>query len=802
MDSASGGGDAAAPDPNSTAAQQQQQRTGGESSSPAPPPSRYESQKRRDWNTFLQYLKIHKPPLTLARCSGAHVIEFLKYLDQFGKTKVHITGCLYFGRPDPPAPCACPLKQAWGSLDALIGRLRTAYEENGGRPESNPFGARAVRIYLREVREGQAKARGIGIPYEKKAKAANVSAVGDTSDGDDGNPSTKRRNDNFEKEIVLENQKVHLKRASDIPENEDVASTLDLNYKDEDTSGVELGGAHFSLYKEKLPMQLSDAELLWRAKKLLRTKNASPNEKLEAISSVLDQNVDQHLYEKLTSKQISEPEEAINVVGPSASPSTSPPEFPSGVKAYLLRELDFSDTNIKLLPESLPALVALQKLILKRCPLLMELPPQIGKLPNLEMLDLDETQVFYLPQEVGGLSKLKFLRVSFYGYKNRGMKLRQKALIHPKTISSLSQLVELSIDVNPDDSRWYDVVGYVIQEACSLDKLQSVTLYVPDVEILEKRKPGSTSLSCYPLHKFRLTVGHHKQRYMSTVPKKFEAHFQEWEKCVKFVKGEKIPNEMKKLLEHTKALYLDRHANATSLSDFGIENLQVLEFCLLEECGQIETILDGGKSSEGSALLNLEYLHIYLLESLVTIWRNPNNHHSLSRLKVLALHECLKLTAVFSVPLLHNLKELEVLTVDDCPEVISLVSLPMPNDVPPFDYANVHHFLPKLKTLLLLWLPNLVTISSGLSIAPKLENMGVYDCPKLESISTMELSSDSLEVIKGEKKWWEALKWDESEWESIKIGYLHSIFSPIQIERDVMSQMEEMFKSPAVEQSN
>ncbi|KAK9154017.1 hypothetical protein Sjap_001497 [Stephania japonica] len=134
----------------------------------APPPSRYESQKRRDWNTFLQYLKNHKPPLSLARCSGAHVIEFLKYLDQFGKTKVHQSGCAYFGHPNPPAPCACPLKQAWGSLDALIGRLRAAYEENGGRPESNPFGARAVRIYLREVREGQAKAR--GIPYEKKKR--------------------------------------------------------------------------------------------------------------------------------------------------------------------------------------------------------------------------------------------------------------------------------------------------------------------------------------------------------------------------------------------------------------------------------------------------------------------------------------------------------------------------------------------------------------------------------------------------------------------------------------------------------
>ncbi|XP_040381163.1 protein G1-like2 [Oryza brachyantha] len=134
----------------------------------APRPSRYESQKRRDWHTFGQYLRNHRPPLELPRCSGAHVLEFLRYLDQFGKTKVHAAGCPFFGHPSPPAPCPCPLKQAWGSLDALVGRLRAAFEEHGGRPEANPFGARAVRLYLREVRDSQAKARGIA--YEKKRR--------------------------------------------------------------------------------------------------------------------------------------------------------------------------------------------------------------------------------------------------------------------------------------------------------------------------------------------------------------------------------------------------------------------------------------------------------------------------------------------------------------------------------------------------------------------------------------------------------------------------------------------------------
>ncbi|XP_057544808.1 protein LIGHT-DEPENDENT SHORT HYPOCOTYLS 10-like [Amaranthus tricolor] len=134
--------------------------------------SRYESQKRRDWNTFGQYLRNMRPPVPVSQCTCHHVLEFLRYLDQFGKTKVHLHGCSFFGQPDPPAPCSCPLRQAWGSLDALIGRLRAAFEEHGGSPEMNPFGNGTIRVYLREVKDCQSKAR--GIPYKKKKKKKKV----------------------------------------------------------------------------------------------------------------------------------------------------------------------------------------------------------------------------------------------------------------------------------------------------------------------------------------------------------------------------------------------------------------------------------------------------------------------------------------------------------------------------------------------------------------------------------------------------------------------------------------------------
>ncbi|XP_015055160.1 protein LIGHT-DEPENDENT SHORT HYPOCOTYLS 10-like [Solanum pennellii] len=152
--------------------------------SSAPQLSRYESQKRRDWNTFGQYLKNQRPPVSLPQCNYNHVLDFLRYLDQFGKTKVHLHGCLFFGQPEPPGPCTCPLRQAWGSLDALIGRLRAAYEENGGLQETNPFASGAIRVYLREVRDSQAKAR--GIPYKKKKKKKRPNLQIKASNNNDG----------------------------------------------------------------------------------------------------------------------------------------------------------------------------------------------------------------------------------------------------------------------------------------------------------------------------------------------------------------------------------------------------------------------------------------------------------------------------------------------------------------------------------------------------------------------------------------------------------------------------------------
>lgn len=487
-------------------------------------------------------------------------------------------------------------------------------------------------------------------------------------------------------------------------------------------------------------------------------------------------------------------------------------EIPSSFFEHMpiLESLNLSSTSIKSLPISLPKLIALKFLILRNCQLFMELSPLVGELHNLEALDLDQTKILFLPCEVGKLSKLKILRVCFdeYDCDEPDEHVQQKALVHPGTISALSNLNELSIGVDPEDERWNETVQVVIEEACNLELLECLKLFLPDIEILGRYKLDRASQPYFPFTRFSFTIGQHKHRAVSRVPKKVEVCFLEWNKCLKFVKGKSIPSGMKRLLSFATAFYLDHHTTAISLCDFGIENIQELEFCILVDCNGMQYIVDGGEpyreqakhaveededesshSVQQHALPNVHYLHIYYLENLVSIWRFPTHtQKSLSGLKFLTLHKCPKLRVIFSPALLANLTKLEVLVLEDCPEVTSIVSSTSDE---PINFAS-DYSLPKLEKVLLLYLPNLESIFSGHVIAPELEKIGFFNCPKLESQSLVDISSENLKVIKAESNWWNGLKWLES----VKpLDHFQSIFTPILEDRDVMTQMEELLES-------
>ncbi|KAF8019434.1 hypothetical protein BT93_G0194 [Corymbia citriodora subsp. variegata] len=417
-----------------------------------------------------------------------------------------------------------------------------------------------------------------------------------------------------------------------------------------------------------------------------------------------------------------------------------------------LEILNLSHTRIKSMPESLFRLSRLKRLFLNHCELLRELPPKIGELQQLEVLDLEGTQIMDLPKEVAKLTKLTCLEVSFCPHTSCGTKFAEvNALIPQGTISALSQLEELSIDVQPEDEGWESVVEAIVDDVCGLMRLDTLKLYFPQVEHL--RKWFGTSKVSGSLSHFKFVVGKHAERIMCYLPEDLEFELEHWDRSMKYVNGVGIPIEIQKMLRHTTAFFLDRHRDVTKLSDFGIENMDQLKCCIIGECDEIRIIVDGNDmydeadSSEivletwkddSRFLRSLEYLYVYRMKSLRCIYEGPLQRGSLSRLKCLALFTCPRLTTIFTPGILENLDSLEELKVEDCPLVLCLVRCE-DNSI----YESTY-FLPKLKKLSLFSLPELITISSGLRIAPNLKQMSIFDCPNLMTPSTDEICCNHL----------------------------------------------------------
>ncbi|XAR56277.1 hypothetical protein NMG60_11036695 [Bertholletia excelsa] len=444
----------------------------------------------------------------------------------------------------------------------------------------------------------------------------------------------------------------------------------------------------------------------------------------------------------------------------------------------MLQLLDLSYTSIKTLPDSISDLFSLQEFFLRGCDLLMKLPACMGDLTNLKVFDLEGTELIYPPLVIGEIVNLTCLNVCLYGYANHYLEAKKKEKIPRMKLSELSELIELSIEVHPEGGWWDDEVKELMNDLYNLKNLSILKLHLPNVGLLE----GSI---CKKLSKFRFIVGHDEPPFESCVPQESEKEFKQWEKSLKHINGEDEPAKIAEVLQYANAFFLDRHWTIKKLSEFGIENMKELKFCLLVECNELETITDGEDKKDESQieLESLQYLSIHCMKKLESICRGPVGcRNFLFRLKFLALHTCPSLTTIFTLPMLYNLENLEEVIVQDCPRIKNLLSLESSD-------LTSGQFLPSLKKMSFLELPKLNSISSGLCIAPKLEILVIFCCPMLRSLSGMDISSKDFKAIKGEREWWDTLRWHESEMCKDEQDYLNNRF--IEIERDpcLMTQL-------------
>lgn len=117
------------------------------------------------WRRSSRVFSLVYHPLSLA---------FLVWKDRNGKTLVHLRDCVWFVHtPSLQHSCSCPRHLAFGTVDALIGKLRSTFATQGRGSDwqpllgvGSPAACRTVKKYLADVKEEQLTSRIVPCPAE------------------------------------------------------------------------------------------------------------------------------------------------------------------------------------------------------------------------------------------------------------------------------------------------------------------------------------------------------------------------------------------------------------------------------------------------------------------------------------------------------------------------------------------------------------------------------------------------------------------------------------------------------------
>lgn len=123
--------------------------------------SKYQQSKCSTWRGFLKFLAARPGNHVSSSCGPSDVVDFLVASDVAGKTRVHSRPCDAEAaslrlRPGSLRPsCVCPRRLAFGTIDSMVGRLRSAFFDDGRSHVDNPAAARVVKQYISDVRSEQ-----------------------------------------------------------------------------------------------------------------------------------------------------------------------------------------------------------------------------------------------------------------------------------------------------------------------------------------------------------------------------------------------------------------------------------------------------------------------------------------------------------------------------------------------------------------------------------------------------------------------------------------------------------------------
>ncbi|KAI3852919.1 hypothetical protein MKX03_010704 [Papaver bracteatum] len=400
-----------------------------------------------------------------------------------------------------------------------------------------------------------------------------------------------------------------------------------------------------------------------------------------------------------------------------------------------LQSLDISLTSISSLPSSFSSLVNLHSLDMGSCKFHNQLNISVlGGLKKLEILSVAGLELSSsLPEEIGGLSHLKWLDLS----NNRGL------TVPPNIISRLTCLEFLNMEGS--FSGWE--VGGIRNESiklANLDEMASLTS-LNRVAFQARWAAGCVDMFQGPSGAYRRHVSPY-----NVSAKLARSHFSYVSQCCHLSGTFPFCNSVKVLVGKAEKLELRKCSNlksvaqlATSSSGCGFNNLKHLE---VEDCNEMKCVLSAvDEDILTDVFAELEIIILKSLGSLKEIFHGPMPaEFSFENIKRVRLYSCPDLACIFSFDVLLKLKYLEELLVDGSKGLKEVFSLEQERDLV---------LLPQLRLLLLFHL-GITTIWKGIfsphiSSLANLSMIKVTDCHELRYLFSpaIVIALQQLEVL-------------------------------------------------------
>ncbi|PIA30455.1 hypothetical protein AQUCO_05500017v1 [Aquilegia coerulea] len=472
----------------------------------------------------------------------------------------------------------------------------------------------------------------------------------------------------------------------------------------------------------------------------------------------------------------------------------------TGLKYDCLQVLDLSGNQVSDL-SFITGCIDLRQLSLKDCPNIFTMPP-LDKLTRLKKLDLSRTQTTELTflsgcknlcqlllndcsniqeltslkvhtrLEVLDLSGTKITDFSLLSGFNNICELSLRGCLNLETLpfEGMHNLQKVDLSHNP--------IKFLPPSFSGLRNLQTLLLIdcssletLPHMEFLTKLEV--LDLSCTKVREFPSGISaltHLRFLKLQEENTLWEFHngkpFEKFHLCL-FAPKERV-GENDIYLQGQQYSFKDIYYQTShipsfteepdKLSDLGGENVKEMRECWIENCDSMETVFCGEEVDDNAALGRcLQNLWVSKLLELKSLFRGVVQPGSFTLLKHLYIECCPSLITVFSSHL--KLENLEVLKIKFCDKIEGIYG----------ETVLGEKTLPKLKTLILLKLPELQSICGG--VLPSLKHLRVIGCSKIKRLPVSRKTTSPVK-IKGEAVWWNDLEWEDDGTKS------HQRFSP------------------------